>query len=77
MGCILSDFSVHRILHARILEYVALPCSRHLSGPGIESKSPELQLDSLPLSHQESLKTDTCIYKYYDYELMICAFYVM
>ena len=39
------DSSVHRILQARILEWVALFCSRDLSDPGVEPtslKSPEL-----------------------------------
>ena len=39
--------SVHRILQARILEWVALSFSRVSSLPGIEPESPELQADSL------------------------------
>ena len=36
------------ILQARILEWVAIPSSRGSSYPGIEPRSPALQVDSLP-----------------------------
>ena len=36
------------ILQARILGWVAMPSSRDLPNPGIESRSPALQVDSLP-----------------------------
>ena len=36
------------ILQARILEWVAMPSSRDLLNPGIESRFPEFQVDSLP-----------------------------
>ena len=36
------------ILQARILEWVARPSSGDLPNPGIKSRSPELQADSLP-----------------------------
>ena len=39
---------VHRILQARILEWVAIPFSRDLPDPGMEPLSPTLQADSLP-----------------------------
>ena len=45
--------SVHEILQARILEWVATPSSRRSLDPGIEPKSPAsptLQADSLLLS---------------------------
>ena len=35
------------ILQARILEWVAMPSSKDLPNPGIESRSPALQADSL------------------------------
>ena len=38
----LSDASVHGILQARILEWVAISFSGDLSDPGIESGSPAL-----------------------------------
>ena len=39
--------SVHGILQARILEWVAIPFSRDPPDPGIEPRSPTLQADSL------------------------------
>ena len=57
MDCSLPCSSVHLILQARILEGVAMPSSRESSPPGIKPMSPaapELQVDSLPLSLQES-----------------------
>ena len=41
-------FSVHRILEAGIMEWVAIPFSGDLPDPGIEHRSPALQADSLP-----------------------------
>ena len=41
-------YSVHGILQARILEWIAIPFSRDLPNPGIEPGSPALQADSLP-----------------------------
>ena len=56
------NYTVHGILQARILEWVAFSFSRDLPNPGIEPRSPELQEDSLPaepsgkpLDHQGSL----------------------
>jgi len=50
--CDPMDYTVHGILQARILEWVAFPFSRgspgDLSDPGIEPGSPALQVDSLP-----------------------------
>ena len=40
-------FSVHGILQAGLLEWVAFSFSRNLPNPGIESQSPALQADSL------------------------------
>ena len=40
--------SVHGILQARILEWVAIPSPADLPDPGIEPESPALQADSLP-----------------------------
>ena len=42
------DFTVHGILQARILEWVAFPFSGDLPNPGIKPRSPALQADSLP-----------------------------
>jgi len=40
--------SVHGILQARILEWVAMLSSRDLPNPRVEPVSPALQADSLP-----------------------------
>ena len=48
MDCSLPGSFVHRILQARILEWVAVPFSRGSSNPGMEPRSPALQTDSLP-----------------------------
>ena len=49
MGCSLPHSSLHGILQARILEWVAIPFSRgDLPHPGIEPWSPTLQADSPP-----------------------------
>ena len=54
-ACILPGSSLHRILQARILEWVAVPFSRDLPNPGTEPGSPALQEDSLPSELQASL----------------------
>ena len=46
--CNLIDYTVHGILRARIVGWVAVPFSRDLPNPGIEPRSPVLQADSLP-----------------------------
>ena len=51
--CDPMDYTVHEILQARTLEWVAFPFSREifpgdLPNPGIKLKSPALQADSLP-----------------------------
>ena len=50
--CNPMDYTVHEILQARILEWVAFPFSRDLPNPGIESRCPALQADSLPAEPQ-------------------------
>ena len=47
MDCSPPGSSVHGILQARVLEWVAFPSP----DPGIESKSTTLQADSLPTVH--------------------------
>ena len=57
MDCSLPGSSVHGILQARILEWVAIASSRDLPDPGIKLTSPlspSGQAESLPLSHQGS-----------------------
>ena len=48
MDCSPSGSSVHGILQARILEWIAMPSSRDLPNPGMEPRFPKLQKDSLP-----------------------------
>ena len=48
MDCKLPGSSVHGILRARILEWVAIPSPGDLPHPGIKLGSPALQADSLP-----------------------------
>ena len=45
--CNHMDSSVHGILQARILQWVAIPFSRRSSHPGIKPVSPALQADFL------------------------------
>ena len=47
MACSPPGSYVHRILQARILEWVAIPSPGELLDPGTESSSPVLQADSL------------------------------
>ena len=47
MDCSLPGSSVHGILQARILEWVAVPFSEDLPKPGIKPTSPALQADAL------------------------------
>ena len=51
VNCSLPGSSVHGILLARILEWVAMPFSRDLPDSGVEPVSYAVQADSLPLSH--------------------------
>ena len=46
MNCSLPGFSVHGILQARILEWVAISLSRELPNPGIEPRSSALSADA-------------------------------
>ena len=46
--CDPMDYTVYGILQARILEWVAVPSLEDLPNPGIELRSAELQVDSLP-----------------------------
>ena len=47
MDCSLPSSSVHEILQARILEWIAISFSRGSSDPGIEPGSPALEADAL------------------------------
>ena len=50
--CDPTDCTVHAILQARRLEWVAFPSPGDLLNPGIEPRSPTLQADSLPAEPQ-------------------------
>ena len=50
--CDPMDYTVHGILQARTLEWVAFPFSRGSS----QSRSPALQVDSLPAEQQGKAK---------------------
>ena len=54
--CKPMDCTVHGILEARILEWVAFPFFRGSSNPGFEPRSPALQMDTLPAEPQEKPK---------------------
>ena len=54
--CDPMGYTVHGILQARILEWVAFPFSRGSLQPGIKPRSPTLQADSLPAEPQGPLK---------------------
>ena len=45
--CDPMDYTIHGILQARILKWVAVPFPRDFLNPGIEPRSPTLQVDSL------------------------------
>ena len=47
MHCSPPDSSVHGVLQARILEWVAMPASRGFPNPWIKPRSPAVQADSL------------------------------
>ena len=46
------DYTVHGVLQARILEWIAIPFSRGSSQPGVEHGSSALQVGSLPAEPQ-------------------------
>ena len=50
------DYTVHGLLQARILEWVAFPFSRDLPNPGIKPRSLTLQVDSLPAEPKGKFK---------------------
>ena len=54
--CDPRDYTVHGILQARILEWVAIPFLGNLPNPGINPRSPALQADSLPAEPSEKPK---------------------
>ena len=57
--CDPMDSTVHGILQARMLEWVAFPSPGDLPNSGIELRSPALQVDSLSAEPQGKLKKKT------------------
>ena len=67
MDCSSPGSSGHGIPQARILEWLLCPPPGDLPGPGIKPASPaapELQVGSLPLSHQGPLSATTQLINY-------------
>ena len=56
MDCSLPGSSVHEILQARVLEWVAISFSRGSSPPRNQTWSPALQADSFPTEPREAQK---------------------
>ena len=54
--CDPMDYTVHGILQARIMEWVAFPFSRGSSQPRDQTRSPAMQVDSLPAEPQGKSK---------------------
>ena len=71
MDCSPPGSSVHGILQARILEWVAIPPPRDLPISGTEPRSSALQADSLPLSPLRSVMTTVGGKYYYYFHLVI------
>ena len=63
MHCSLPGSSVHGILQARILEWIAFPFSRGLPNPGIELRSPIWQI-LYEQSHQGSPRILAWVYQW-------------
>ena len=57
-------YTIHGIHQARILKWVAFPFSRGFSNPGIEPRSPTLQVDSLPAELQGSRLLERVAYPF-------------
>ena len=55
------EYTVHGILQARILEWVAFPFSRGLPNPGIKPGSPVWQADSLPSELPVFMASEFCV----------------
>ena len=68
-----TGFSVHGILQARILEWVAFPSPEELPIPVIEAGSPGLQADSLPSKPiNQSVYFVTCFCFQHCYDIHLC-----
>ena len=58
--CDPMDYMVHGILQARILEWVAVLSPADLPNPGIEPRSPTLQVDPSPVEPQGKPIIEIC-----------------
>ena len=58
MDCSLLGSSVHGILQARILDGLPCPSPGNIHDPGIESRFPELQADSLTASPGKTIMVE-------------------
>ena len=67
------DYTVHGIVQARILEWVAFPFSRDLPNPGIEPRSPALQTDSLPAKPQGKSDNINSVFHFVVVQLLSCV----
>ena len=56
MDCSPPGSSIHGILQARVLEWVAISFSRDLPDPGFEPGSPALRADALPFEPPGTVK---------------------
>ena len=61
--CDPMDYTVHGVLQARILEWVAFPFSRESSQFRFKLRSPALQADSLPAELSGKLILHLAMYK--------------
>ena len=52
--CDLMDYTVYGILQARTVEWVAFPFTEDRPNPEIQSRSPTLEVDSLPAEAQRT-----------------------
>ena len=67
------DYTVHRIVQARILEWVAFPFSRDLPNPEIEPRSPALHTDSLPAKPQGKSDNINSVFHFVVVQLLSCV----
>ena len=69
MDCSPPGSSVHWLLQARTLEWIAIPFSRGFSPPRDQTRSPTLQADSFHLSHQGGPHQTKPSFNYYPPQL--------
>ena len=72
--CDPMGYTVHGILQAKILEWVAFPFSRDPPNSGIKSRSPSLQEDSLPAEPQGK-PLQTLVFNTYQTLVFLCQLF--